>query len=106
MGQCLGFCNRWAIKRNQGFDRFSNYAPKQSPSRFGDDHLLNEYQDQQDEIDFSGVGKSIYRPGPSEVVIDVSEKPSRSNPEKQLTATTSANPNYSSVASSASAGSI
>ena len=23
-------------------------------SRFGDDHLLNEYQDQQDEIDFSG----------------------------------------------------
>ena len=23
-------------------------------SRFGDDHLLNEFQDQQDEIDFSG----------------------------------------------------
>ncbi|XP_028398276.1 uncharacterized protein LOC114521899 [Dendronephthya gigantea] len=100
MGQCFGtdcssLCPRWALRKNRGFDRFTNYAPRPNSSRYGDDHLLNEYQDQQDEIDFSGVGKNIYNPGPSEVVIDIS-KDTRLGAGEHLK-TSSSNPNYSSV---------
>lgn len=98
MGQCFGtdctgLCPRWALRNNRGFDRFTEYAPKQN-SRYADDHLLNEFQDQQDELDFSGVGKNIYRPGPAEVVIDISKDTTQFDAAKHLDSCT-ANPNYS-----------